>query len=160
MMSISDVEKITSRADEGQKSYLLLHLGDELYIVLGSQVREIARWRPPLPVPGAPPVLPGIISQRGVVLAVVNLHALLGLPATSPDRSTRYVIVQQDDIEMAFVVDAVTDLISIPTNQFEPAPSTLDPQQGRFLHAIAQVVDQPVSLLDIAAISNYLRSGA
>jgi purine-binding chemotaxis protein CheW len=159
MISISDVEKITSRADEGQKSYLLLHLGDELYIVLGPQVREIARWRPPLPVPGAPSVLPGIISQRGVVLPVVNMHALLGLPESTNERSTRFVIVQHDDVEMALVVDAVTDLISIASSQFEPVPSTLDPQQGRFLHSIVQVVDQPVSLLDLAAIANYLRSG-
>lgn len=146
-------------SEQNQQTYLLLHIGDEVYAVAGEHVREIARWREPLAVPGTPPVLPGILSQRGIVLPVVNMHALLGLSDAPIDRATRFVIIHYDEVDMALVVDSVTDLIPLSAEQMEPLPSTLDPQKGRLLQAIVRMEDRPVAVLDLATIIATLRSG-
>jgi purine-binding chemotaxis protein CheW len=146
--------------DRDGVTYLLLHVGAEIYAVQGDSVREIARWHDPVIVPGSPPVLPGIINQRGVILPVINTYALFGLPESAPSRSSRYVIVQYDDIDMALVVDAVTDLINLSTQELEAVPAALDPQRARLLKAIARMDDMPVALLDLAPIITMLRSGA
>jgi purine-binding chemotaxis protein CheW len=159
MVGVASLELLNNESTEDMKSYLLLHVGEELYLVQGLYVREISRWRTPLPVPGAANVLPGIISQRGIVLPVINLHALFGLPEVAPGRATRFVITHHDEVDMALVVDAVTDLTTIADDQFEAVPSTLDPQRGRFLQAIARVDDQPAALIDLQAVTNHLRSG-
>lgn len=150
----------TKNTDQSAITYLLLHIGDEIYAVQGDSVREIARWREFVPVPGSPPVLPGIINQRGIILPVVNMHELFGLSASSPDRSSRFVIVQYDDVDMALMVDAVTDLKNFSVSELEAVPAALDPQRARLLKAIARLDDRPVAMLDLSAMTSMLRSGA
>lgn len=140
-------------------NYLLLRLDTEVYAVPGACVREVTRWRVPTPVPSAPAILPGIISQRGFVLPVVNVHPLFGLPEMPPDRATRYVIIQYDDVDLALMVDAVLDLTDLPTSALEPLPAALDPQRARLLHALIRLDEQPVGLIDLAALIATLRTG-
>ena len=150
---------IGAEVEHGGATYLLLRLGEEVYGVPGVCVREITRWHAPTTVPGAPPSLPGIINQRGFVMPVVNVHPLLGLPDVSPDRATRYVILQHEDVDLALIVDMVLDLLELPAATFQPLPAALDPQRARLLHALVWLDDQPVALIDLAALIATLRMG-
>lgn len=145
--------------EQAADSYLLFRLGDEIYGIPGNTVREVMRWHPPTPVPGAPAALPGIISQRGVVMPVVYVHTLLGLPESSPDRATRYVVVHYDAVDMALLVDAVIDLVDLPDAVFEPLPTALDPQRARFLHALARLDEKPLAVINLATLIAALRVG-
>jgi purine-binding chemotaxis protein CheW len=146
--------------EQDSTSYLLFRLSDELYATQVGQVREIARWREPLAVPGAPPALPGIINQRGVILPIVDTRLLLGLETSPPDRSTRFVLINSNEVDMALLVDSVVDIVQIATERLEAVPSTLDPQHGRLLQAVMRIDDRPVSLLDPGAIITALTPGA
>lgn len=146
-----------SEADQTEADYLILRVSNERYILQGAYISEITRWRAPLPVPGAPPALPGIINQRGVILPVVDMRLLLGLAETPPDRATRYVLVHCDDVEMALYVDTVLDLITLSASNMEVVPATLDPQRGRLLKALTRLDDEPVGILDPATIITMLR---
>src|SRR5438477_5609287 len=86
---------------------LLFRLDREYYAIPSASVREVARYRPYTPVPGASPTLPGIISQRGMILPVVVLHPLLGLGPIEITRSARFVIVVHHEIGLALLVEAV-----------------------------------------------------
>lgn len=158
MASILPGETTTAQ-DPAVTSYLLVRLGNELYGLPGTFVREVTRWRPFTPVPGTPTTLPGIISQRGFVMPVVNIHSLLNVPESSPSRVTRYVIVKHDDVDMAILVDAVLDFINISASTFEPLPPSLAPQHARLLTAITRMDSQPVALLDVATLIAFLRTG-
>lgn len=152
-----------AKGEETATSYLLLTIAEEFYGVRGTEVREVTRWREPVRVPGAPPVLPGIINQRGVVLPVVDMRLLLGLRQSPPERATRYVIVRHHEVAMALLVDRVTDLINLTPEELKPVPAGLPAQQSRFLHAVANIdADSgpiPMALLDIQAIITALRDG-
>ncbi len=150
---------INTEGEQAATTYLLLRLSEEVYGVPGTCVREITRWHAPTTVPGAPPALPGIISQRGFVMPVVNVHPLLGLPDGAPDRATRYVILQHEDVDIALIVDAVLDLLELQPATFQPLPAALDPQRARLLHALVRLDDQPVALIDLAALIATLRMG-
>lgn len=141
-------------------SFLLLRVGDEYYALPSACVSEIARWRMPTPVPGAPAVLPGIINHRGVVLPVVHLALLLGLPETEAGRSTRYLIARHGEVDLALLVDAIIDMVNLPEADREPLPTTLNPQQARLLIAITRLDDLPVALLDLAEIVTLARGEA
>jgi purine-binding chemotaxis protein CheW len=138
----------------------MLQLNNERYALPATAMREISRWRAPTPVPGAPGVLPGLITQRGLVLPVVHLVRVLGLPETPPGRDTRYLIAHHNDIEMALMVDMVIDLVDLPDTALETLPATLNPQQARLLHAIARVDAQPVALIDLAAVVGAVQGEA
>jgi purine-binding chemotaxis protein CheW len=148
-----------TEGEQAGTTYLLLRLGEEVYGVTGTCVREITRWHAPTTVPGAPPALPGIINQRGFVMPVVNVRPLLGLPDDTPNRATRYVILQHEDVDIALIVDAVLDLLELQPATFQPLPAALDPQRARLLHALVRLDDQPVALIDLAALIATLRMG-
>lgn len=148
---------IGAETTDTETSFLLVRLGNEHYAIQGTHVREIMRWREPLQVPGAPPALPGIISQRGVVLPVVDMRLMLGFPDTPPDRTTRYVLVSHNDVEMAWHVDAVADLVTLPPEMMEPVPATLDAHRARLLKAVSRLDDAPVAVLEPGAVVNALR---
>jgi purine-binding chemotaxis protein CheW len=136
---------------------LLFRLDRELYAIMSSSVREVARYRAYTPVPGAPPTLPGIISQRGMILPIVELHPLLGLEPAEITRSARLVIVVHNEIGMALLVEAVLDLVAISARSIEPVPAALDPARARFLRGIAQHDDRPVGLIDLDELIAGLR---
>jgi purine-binding chemotaxis protein CheW len=138
---------------------LLIQLAGELYAIPSASVREVIRYRAYTSVPGAPPTLPGILSQRGTILPLVELRPLLGLEVTDITRSSRLVIVAHNDVDMALLVEAVLDLTALPADTVEPLPAALDPARARFLRGIAQHEHQPVALLDLEELIAGLRAG-
>lgn len=146
--------------DQPSKDYLIVQVGAERYAVPGAAIREVARWRPPTPVPGAPPALPGIISQRGVVLPAVDMRHLLGLAAAEPDRAARFVIIRQDQADVALMVDAALDLCQLTGDDLARPPAGLDAQRARLLGAVAQHEGQPLLVIDLAALLAALQEGA
>jgi purine-binding chemotaxis protein CheW len=139
---------------------LLMQLGGELYALPSSSVREVIRYRPFTPVPGAPPTLPGILSQRGLILPVVELRPLLGLEVTDITRAARLVLVTHQDVDMALLVEMVLDLTSLPADAVEPVPAALDPARARFLRGVARHAEQPVALFDLDELIAGLRAWA
>src|SRR4029453_13453711 len=136
---------------------LLFRIERELYAIPSSSVREVARFRPWTPVPGAPAVLPGIISQRGMILPIVELRALLGLEQHDLTRAARLVVVVHNEIGMALLVEAVLDLIMLPAVAVEAVPFALDPARSRFLRGVASHDAQPLGLLDLDELIAGLR---
>jgi purine-binding chemotaxis protein CheW len=136
---------------------LLVRVANELYALRSASVREVVRFRPWTPVPGAPATLPGIISQRGMILPIVELRALLGLEQAELTRAARLVIVVHDEVGMAILVEEVLDLVAIPSDSIELAPASLEPARARFLRGVARYERQPVSLLDLDEVIAGLR---
>ncbi len=147
-------------SEQPSEDYLIVRVGDERYALPGAAIREVARYRAPTPVPGAPAVLPGIISQRGVVLPTVDLRLLLGLAAGAPDKASRYVIVHQEPVDLALMVDAALDLCHLGGADLDRPPTGLDPQRARLLGAVAQHEGRPLLVLDLASLVAALQEGA
>jgi purine-binding chemotaxis protein CheW len=93
----------------------------------------------------------GIISQRGIVIPVVDLRLILGLPAAAPDRATRLVVAHHEATDLALLVDAVVDLAPLLAGHDAP-PAGLDPTRARLLVAVARYGDRPLAVLNLAAL--------
>jgi purine-binding chemotaxis protein CheW len=139
---------------------LLIRLADELYGIPSASVREVVRYRAYTPVPGSPPSLPGILSQRGTILPVVEMRPLLGLSTVPVTRSARMVIVAHQEIDMALLVEAVLDLAVLPADTVQPLPAALDPARARFLRGIVDYEQDTVALVDLDELIAGLRAGA
>lgn len=138
-------------------SLLLFRLADEHYTTPSSCVREILRYRPITPVPGAPPTLPGVLNHRGLILPVVDLRLVLGLPAQEQTRATRLAVIQHNDVDAALLVDAVLDLIILPVGAVDPVPAGLDPLRGALLRGVALHDDLTLGLFELDALLGRLR---
>jgi purine-binding chemotaxis protein CheW len=136
---------------------LLVQIEQELYALPSASVREVARYRPWTPVPGAPSTLPGIINQRGMILPIVEPRPLLGLEQTELTRAARLVIVVHNEIGMALLVEAVLDLMAFPARAVEPVPAALDPARARLLRGVLHLEHRPIGLLDLDELIASLR---
>ena len=137
---------------------LLVQLTGELYALPSASVREVVRYRAYTPVPGAPPALPGILNQRGMILPVVDLQLMLGLESMPPTRATRLVVVSHSEVDMALLAEQVLDLVALPADAIDPPPAALDCSRARFLRGIVHYEQQPVALLDLDELIASLRS--
>lgn len=144
-------------ANEATLDLLLVQFRREFFGIPISSVREIARYRTPTPVPGAPPTLPGIVNQRGAILPVVDLQLVLGFDSEDPGSTTRLVIVQQQDVDMALLVPRVLDLVAVPEHTLESLPGALDPTRAALLRGVCRWENVPVALLDLDALIARLR---
>src|SRR3954453_19352096 len=139
---------------------LLLRLASELYGIPSASVREVVRYRAYTSVPGSPPSLPGILSQRGTILPVVELRQLLDLATVPLSRAARLVIVAHQETDMALLAEDGVDLAVLPADMLQALPAALDPARARFLRGIAQYEQQPVALIDLDELIAGLRAGA
>jgi purine-binding chemotaxis protein CheW len=100
-------------------------LDDECFAFPMASVLEIIRLPQTMRVPLAPPALRGLANLRGAVLPVVDLRAILGLPALPPGDATRALVVDCGR-PVALVVDRVSSVIDMPAGRIErPAEGTL-----------------------------------
>lgn len=138
---------------------LLVEIDNERYALPSSSVQGIVRHHPWTAVPGAPPALPGIISQRGLILPIVEMRVLLDLPEADVQRATRFVFVQHQETDMALLIDRVIDLETVPESLFVQPLDALNTRRERFVRGIAHTQDGPLGLLDLDVVITALREG-
>jgi chemotaxis signal transduction protein len=96
----------------------VVRLGGRPFAVDVIDAREVVRLETTTAVPGAPPLVLGVMNLRGHVLPVVEVRPLLGLPARSA--SDRALVLADGDRRAAVVIEAVIGLTTLesvrPTN--------------------------------------------
>ena len=116
------------------------------------QVREILPRLPTTRIPGAPPVVAGLVNVRGTLVTVVEGTRALGQPASPPDvGSTVLIEVGAGKRLVGFTVDEVTDLLVVPSESLEQrtALAGVDPTLVR---AVGRRGDQVVVVLEVDAL--------
>jgi purine-binding chemotaxis protein CheW len=89
---------------------LTFYLGEEWYALPLEQVKVVSKILDITPVPGTSLYVIGIINHKSTIYPLVDLHRLLGLEPSPVTRSSRVVILTQDQIAFAILVDAMTDV--------------------------------------------------
>ena len=95
------------------------HVGDEEYALDIMRIKEIINPAPITRVPRAPAFIEGIIELRGAFLPVVDLRKRFGLAPRPPGRETKYVIVSLEGRIVGLIVDRVTEVSRIATDDIE-----------------------------------------
>jgi chemotaxis signal transduction protein len=121
--------------------------------------REVAVFDEITPVPRSPQSLVGVANLRGTVIPVVDIRDLLDLPVQRPGRSVRTLVLRDDPLQAAVVVDAVLGLE--PFDEIRPPePSEAGPAvsaRQRFAVGHVKWGGESVTLLDAPKILEALR---
>lgn len=100
-----------------------LRVGDQEFVLDLMRVEEVLRPLPVTQVPGAPPVVEGVIEMRGVLVPVVNLRRCLGLPVPEVQgRAERLMICLVGSRRFALRVDAALEVMRVGRAALRPAP--------------------------------------
>ncbi|MBP2627032.1 MAG: cheW-6 [Firmicutes bacterium] len=130
--SHSFAEKMVA-IDEERMSVLIFQLGDDLFAFRGSQAREILPFTEVTWIPGATALLPGVISVRGDVAAVLDLSQVLGIhERIKRAASGFFIMVRAGDGRNGILVDNIVDILEMPISEERQLLSTLDEGFRRF----------------------------
>ena len=118
--------------DVSHQQYATFHVGNLLLGVDIRQVQEINRQLEVTDVPQAPKSVRGVINLRGEVTTVIDLRTILGLEQTEVTRSSRNLIVNSKGESIGFLVDKISDIVALKSDQISPAPTNIKGVQGRY----------------------------
>ena len=115
-------------------------------------VKEIKGLTDITRVPFASDFIKGVINLRGSVLPVIDLKKRLGLQDMEYTDDTRIVVVREDDLEVGMIVDAVTGVITLNSDQIDAAKA-VDNENSRFITGVGKVAEERlIILLNLEAI--------
>ncbi|HUN83475.1 MAG TPA: chemotaxis protein CheW [Terracidiphilus sp.] len=117
--------------------------------LLGVPIRhilEIVGSACPQPVPLAPAFIGGIVHYRGDVLTAVSLRYLLGLPAVEKPQSI--LVLESSAGTFGLLVDSVDQVMNLSAADFEPNPSTVNPQKKDLFAGTYKLNDRLLVMLN------------
>jgi purine-binding chemotaxis protein CheW len=107
-----------------------LDVGGVAYALNIQYVREIIRPLPMQSLPHAAKVVIGVVDHRGDVVPIIDLRVRFGTTDREPLPETRWVIATRGERLVGLVVDRVTEVFRLDTNDAREVPD-LGPQGDR-----------------------------
>jgi purine-binding chemotaxis protein CheW len=132
--------KQAKQRDRGPRTkYLAFRLDGDLYAAPVSLIRKILKPPPLIPVPRAPDAVMGIISDRGLIVTVIDLRRKLRLRATPFTSRARILLVDATEGELlGLQVDEVLQVYRLAESEIELAASALGAEVASHIAGIAR----------------------
>ncbi len=129
---------------------LVFKLGDEEYAVDILQARGIEHLDQGITrVPKAPPFVEGVINLRGEIVPIVDLRKRFGLKVGPIGYDTRVIVVEVAGNLVGMVVDAIVEVLRVPSTAIEPAPEITRGVQSYYLAGIVKLEDRLIVLFNL-----------
>lgn len=139
-------------AATGNLELLSFRVQDQEYSVDIMSVREIRSWTRATSIPHAPDYVRGVINLRGTVLPVVDLALRLGIRSQEPNERSVIIVVDVGGRPVGLRVDAVSDILSVPTEALQTPPDLLAEDAADFIRAITIVDSRMIRVLDARTV--------
>lgn len=134
---------------QAERQLVVFDLASEAYGVDIGAVREIIRTQTITRMPRTPDYVVGVINLRGKVTPVVDLRKRFGLDEVEEGLAKRIIVVDTGERSMGFVVDAVSEVLRIPSASVEPPSSVVMGVDSDYMVGIVKLPDRLISLLDL-----------
>jgi purine-binding chemotaxis protein CheW len=159
MAMIQEKEKISqavkAMADKEGK-YLTFSLASEEYGIGILKIKEIIGMMPITSVPQTPEYIKGVVNLRGKVIPVMDLRLRFGIPAMDYTERTCIIVVeisgQAGTVQIGVVVDAVSEVLSVKSEDIEPTPSFGTKLNTDYILGLAKLGGGIKILLDITRV--------
>lgn len=133
---------------------VVFRLADEFYGLDISTVQEIITWQPVTRVPRTPRFVEGIINLRGNVIPVIDLRKRFALAQAEVGNQSRIVVVEVGSIVVGLVVDGVSEVLRVQSNQIDPPLGAIAGIDASFIWGVAKTENRLIILLDPDEIVN------
>jgi len=146
----ADINEMTVAENQ---QYLTFLLGEKVYGLEITNIKEIIEYGDVTEVPMTPDFISGVINLRGTVVPVIDLsQRFSGVPTKLAKRTSIIILELKNEdlqIEIGVTVDMVNEVLDIKATAIEPAPSLGSQIQTNFIKGMAKVEGTLLILLDI-----------
>ncbi len=144
-MSVAAIAKTTQ--------YLTFKLGDEIFALDISKVREVLDFTTATKVPRTPEFMRGVINLRGNVVPVVDLRLKFGMTKTEKSVNTCVIIVEVtvdgETTVLGALADSVQEVIDLEPDRIEPTARIGNTRYTDFIKGMGKRDEKFTMILDI-----------
>jgi len=138
----------------GQTSqYLTFRLGEEVFALEISQVREVLDYPQITRVPRMPAFVRGVINLRGAVVPVVDLRVKFGMAAAERTVNSCVIIAEVEfggeRTLLGALADSVQEVVDLGPGQIEPPPRLGSSVRTEFIRGMGKREEGFVIILDV-----------
>lgn len=138
--------------------YLTFTLGGDEYGVNILCVREIREWKQVRSLPDTPEHVVGVLDLRGTIVPIIDLRKRFKLDHIEYGCTTVIIVlsIETDARQLLFgvVVDGVSEVLDISTNEILDAPDLGKGINIRYLEGMVTLNKRMVILLDVDRMLN------
>lgn len=141
----------TDTADEGgyAQEFLTFTLGSEEYAIDILKVQEIRGYEQPTTIANVPDFIKGVINLRGIIVPIVDLRIKFGVGKAEYTPFTVVIILSISGRVVGIVVDGVSDVTSLRTEQIRPAPEFAATVDTRYIKGLGTLDERMLIVVDI-----------
>ncbi|WP_333609300.1 chemotaxis protein CheW [Arsukibacterium sp.] len=140
------------KAEVTRLEFLTFTLGDEHYGLDIMKVKEIRGYEAVTKIANAPPFIKGVLNLRGDIVPIVDLRLKFAVGEATYNEFTIVIMLHIGDRIVGIVVDAVSDVINIGSDEVKPPPQFGVAFDSQYLHGLAPVNENMIILLNIEAL--------
>ena len=148
-VSLNSTDRDPRREDRSIRQLVGFRLDGADYAIAITMIREIILMKPITRLPQVPPSIEGLINLRGMVIPIVNLRKRFGLISRPFDDETRTIVVTVHDKTIGCIVDEVTQVVRVASDQVQPVPIAMMAVAKRYIAGLARLDERLVIILDI-----------
>lgn len=129
--------------------FLTFYLGNEGYAIEILKVQEIIGLMAITPVPQMPSYIKGVLNLRGKIVPVMNLRSRFGFDEVEDTDETCIIVIQHNEYLMGVLVDGVSEVVDIKTENIESVPSVGVSKQSEYLAGIGKVKSSIKMIIEV-----------
>jgi purine-binding chemotaxis protein CheW len=138
-----------SRVSSAMREYLTFRLDDEEYGIDILKVQEIRGYEKPTRIADAPSFIKGVVNLRGTIVPIVDMRLKFNCSKSDYDTFTVVIILNLRSRIVGIVVDSVSDVMELATENIQPAPDMDTTIDGSAVEGLGSVGERMLILLDI-----------
>ncbi len=140
------------------EQYLTFMLAGEEYGVDILRVQEIKGWGKVTAIPNTPDYVRGVMNLRGTIVPILDLRKRFTMDQIDYGPTTVVIVLRVEcegrDRIMGIVVDAVSDVYAVPSEELRPSPDFGGNVNVEFVRGLATVDEKMVIILNIDKLLN------
>ena len=152
MTGMSNVTKLAGEPS-GQE-FLVFTLGDEEYGIDILKVQEIRGYDQVTRIANTPALIKGVTNLRGVIVPIVDLRVKFSQGDVDYNDNTVVIVLNLGQRVVGIVVDGVSDVLSLTSDQIRPAPEFAVTLSTEYLTGLGALGERMLILVNIEKLLN------
>ena len=136
--------------------YMLFMINNQKYALSSKYITEIIEILPITKVPFLPDYMKGIINLRSTIIPVMDARMRFGMNPIEYNERTCIIIIENDINKIGLIVDAVNEVLTIPSEKIMEATSDKEDIKNSFVNGISQINNEIQLILDCDSLVNIV----
>jgi purine-binding chemotaxis protein CheW len=148
-----------SNGQAGPNEFLTFTLGGEEYGIEILKVQEIRGYEKPTTIANSPSFIKGVINLRGTIVPIVDMRVKFNLGSAEYNAFTVVIILNVAGRVVGMVVDSVSDVITLASEQLRPAPEFSSDLETAYILGLGTLGERMLILMDIERLMGSREMG-